>query len=219
MSSDDRAVQALRLGRLGDGLQGVPGQLLVVGLHGQVAQGDDPDHAHVPVQDRQPADLLVLHQAGRVGHVLVFKAEVHGRGHGIPDAGGVRVGPGGRGPHGHVAVGDHPDQPVVVAHGHRPDVEGLHPHGRSARWRPGTCTRPPGSLLRSLHPHLLLPWRTGSGPSETLGPWLGVIGAAENDLALLHPVADHLAPAVGAGRGQGMDAHSRQSNVWVLPRP
>src|SRR5262245_51174457 len=55
--------------------------------------------------------------------------------------------------------------------------------------------------------HCLPPLVEVSGPvPEPLGPVaLGAVGAAINDVALLRPVADPLAPAVGAGRGQGVD--------------
>src|SRR5919201_3762614 len=59
--------------RLGDGLQGGSGQLLVAGLHGQVAQRDDADQPLVTVEHRQPADLVLLHQPGRLGDVLVLE--------------------------------------------------------------------------------------------------------------------------------------------------
>ena len=100
------------------------------GFDREIAQRNDADHPRVAVEDYEPADLLRRHQPSRVLHELVLEAVDDSRRHDVADAdvcGGIALG---RGPDGDVTVGDHADQPVVVADRQRPNVERLHLRGR-----------------------------------------------------------------------------------------
>jgi hypothetical protein len=57
-----------------DLLQNLRGKLFVPGLHGHVAERDDPHEPFVAVHDGQAPDLRSLHDLGRLADCLVVEA-------------------------------------------------------------------------------------------------------------------------------------------------
>src|SRR6185369_12509672 len=70
-----------------------------------VGQRDDADQALVPVQYRQPVDLVVAHVLGDIGDLVVLEAELHVLAHHLPHLGGVGRFALGNGADGDVPVG------------------------------------------------------------------------------------------------------------------
>src|SRR5688572_4067382 len=93
-----------------------------------IAERDDADEALVAVDHRQAPDLVVAHVLGDMVELLVVEAVLNFRAHYLAHRG---VGPLAcrDSADGDVAVGDHADQAVVLAHRDRPGVDLLHDLG------------------------------------------------------------------------------------------
>src|SRR5262249_49695055 len=129
-------VLGLSPGGLGDALERSRREVFVA-LDSQVAERQDADQPLVAIEDNEPANLIVLHEAGRSLDSLVVEAGHDVGRHPLGNAGAARVARSRRGAYGDVAIGDHADELIVLpTDGQRPDVELPHPLGRS---RNGVC--------------------------------------------------------------------------------
>jgi hypothetical protein len=90
-----------------------------------IRQSDDADQALLAVHDWKPAHLVLAHAGDDVVDVLVLEAISDILGH---DVGNRRIQPfaGGKAADHDVAVGNHADDPVVIADRHESDVACCH---------------------------------------------------------------------------------------------
>lgn len=81
--------------------------LVIIGLRRslEIAQGDDSHQVFSSIQNRQSADLPLLHQISSFVDVLAFAAANGGKHHHFPNLTGSRVAPLGCRPHGKVSRG------------------------------------------------------------------------------------------------------------------
>src|SRR5262245_39890578 len=103
-----------RMAMFRNGLQDFPGQFLVAGFHGQIAQGHNANHMHAGVENDEPAYLLVLHDPCRIAHELILKTIKETGRHGVTDAVGSRVVSFRNRPDGNIAIGEHSRQSVLI---------------------------------------------------------------------------------------------------------
>jgi hypothetical protein len=131
------AVLPTWLGGLGHLLRDLTGEAFIARVDRQVAKRDDAHQAFVAVQHDQPPDLMLLHLARRVADGVVLKAVDDVLRHDVAHLGRVRIPAISRGAHRDVAIGEHPDEPVVLPDRHETAVNVAHPDGRILECRVG----------------------------------------------------------------------------------
>src|SRR6266567_3029190 len=97
-----------------------------VTAHRQIPQRDHPHEPLVAGENRQPANLVALHDLYGVLDPLIVKAVGDVRGHGLPDRGGGRIAALRDRPHGDVTIREHADEPLALADGQGADIESSH---------------------------------------------------------------------------------------------